>query len=393
MSMVATAGPLPDEGSGDAILTPSMLALAGMMLSAMGSFYLLLSAIPVHAAALGGASAAGLSTAALMTTTIIGELAAPGLIARLGRRRALAAALLTMALPCLATFSNSLGLLLATCAARGLGLGVLLVAACGLAAQLAPPTRRAEALGAFGVASAIPAIVAVPLGPWTLTSLGSGGTACIAAILAIAALFAVALLPKAVSAPKGEGHIISFPPLREALWPTTALAVSAVVVGAAITFLPLAHPELAPATIMVALLLQGLGAACARWAAGRPVDRYGPVAALIGATVFSILGFACLALPGALPVLGGMAISGIAFGVVQSASLSRLLARATPAQVDTVGALWNGAYDAGLGVGGLALGGLATFLGYATSILVTGVGLALLAAVIFLHCEVRRTAC
>ena len=147
MSTLATATLIPTEGSCAAILTPAMLALAGTMLTAMGSFYLLLSAIPAHAATLGGASAAGLSTGALMATTIVGELAAPRVIAWLGRRRALAAALLTMALPCLATFSTSLPLLLATCAARGLGLGILLVAACGLASQLAPAGRRAEALG------------------------------------------------------------------------------------------------------------------------------------------------------------------------------------------------------------------------------------------------------
>jgi predicted MFS family arabinose efflux permease len=393
MSTIATATPIPAEERGSAILTPEMLVLAGTMLTAMGSFYLLLSAIPAHAATLGGASAAGLSTGALMATTIIGELAAPRLIASLGRRPALAAALLTMALPCLATFSNSLPLLLATCAARGLGLGILLVAACGLASQLAPAGRRAEALGVFGVASAIPAIVAVPLGPWTLATLGSGVTASIAAALAIAALATVAFLPKGVPAPRDDPHAVSFPPLRASVWPTTALGVGAIVVGAAITFLPLAHPELDEATIMVALLLQGLGAACARWAAGRPVDRHGPRAALIGATALSIVGLVCLALPGAFGVLGAMAISGIAFGVVQSASLSQMLDRATPAQADAVGALWNGAYDAGLGVGGLAIGGLATMLGYGAAFLVAGLGLAALAVAIFLRFETRKSSC
>jgi len=60
MSIAATATPTLDDGSRTVILTPTMLTLAGVMLTAMGSFYLLLSAIPAHATALGGASAAGL---------------------------------------------------------------------------------------------------------------------------------------------------------------------------------------------------------------------------------------------------------------------------------------------------------------------------------------------
>jgi len=394
MSIAATATPILDDGSRTVILTPTMLTLAGVMLTAMGSFYLLLSAIPGHAAVLGGASAAGLSTGALMVTTIIGELIAPRVIVKVGRRRALAAALLTMALPCLVTFSTSLALLVATCAARGFGLGILLVAACGLAAQLAPPARRTEALGAFGVASAIPAIVAVPLGPYSLATLGPGGTAGIAAAFAVAALLTVALLPEGSPAPHDTGHASSsFPPLRTTVWPITALALGAVVVGAAITFLPLAHPELDQATIMIALLLQALFAACARWAAGRPIDRHGPRAALIAATGLSIAGLLCLAAPGAFAVMMGMAVSGIAFGVAQSASLCRLLAQAKPAQADAVGALWNGAYDAGLGIGGLGLGGLAAVLGYTPSFLAAGVILVLLACAAFLHFEKRSIAC
>jgi len=390
MSMAATATPARGDRS-TAILPPAMLTLAGMMLAAMGSFYLLLSAIPAHAAALGGASAAGLSTGALMATTIVGEAIAPQMIARVGRCRALAAALFTMALPCLATFSTSLALLLATCAARGFGLGILLVAASGLAAQLAPPARRTEALGALGVASAIPAIVAVPLGPCALASLGPARTAGTAAALAVAALLAVALLPAETASPRQSSRAASYPPLRTTLWPITALATGAIVVGAAITFLPLAHPELDPATIMIALLLQALFAACARWVAGRPIDRHGPHAALIAATALSLVGLLCLAVPGAFAVMFGMALSGIAFGVVQSASLCRLLAQTRPVQADAVGALWNGAYDAGLGIGGLALGGLAAVLGYALAFVAAAAALVLLAGAAW-HFEKRSIA-
>ena len=115
------------------LITLPMFALASLMVTAMSSFYLLLSAIPAHAAALGGDLAAGMATGALMATTIAGELAAPRLIARFGRKTAIAAALLIMAVPSLPGLSSHLSVVLLCCAARGLGLGLLLVAAFGLA--------------------------------------------------------------------------------------------------------------------------------------------------------------------------------------------------------------------------------------------------------------------
>lgn len=376
----------------ESLLTPPVLALSGLMVTAMSSFYLLFSAIPAHAAALGGDIAAGLATGGLMATTIAGELAAPRLIARFGRRMVLAAALLAMALPGLASFSGSLALVLASCAARGLGLGVLLVAACGLAAALAPPTRRAEAMGLYGVASAIPAIICVPLGPWALAQFGPATTALAATLLAMAGLAALAALP-ARAEPTATATPHPLPSLRTAAWPLAALALGAIVVGATITFLPLAHPEAGTGTIMLALLIQGLAAAAARWAAGRPVDRHGPQRALIAGAALAIFAMLCLALPGGAAVIVGMALSGIAFGVLQSASLAQLLQRAPAEQADGASALWNAAYDAGLGAGGLALGMLAATTGYAAAFVIAAAGLAAAAILIFRRCEAPRPSC
>ena len=375
--------PVAEHESRDAILTPSTLALAATMICTMSSFYLLLSAVPVHAAMLGGDLAAGFATGSLMATTIVGEFVAPRLIARVGRRPALAVALLMVAAPCLISFSHFLPLVLIGCMVRGLGLGVLLVAACGLATLLAPPRRRAEALGLYGLASAVPAIVCVPLGPWILAKAGAVAIAGLTAGLPLAGLAGVALLPRIVQPLDDSGHNHALPALSLAAWPAVSLAIGAILVGATVTFLPLAHPEAGQGTIMVALLLQGLMAAVARWLAGRPVDRHGPQGAAIGGVALVILSALCLALSGSIAVVIGMALSGLAFGVLQSATLAQLMARATLAQVDGAGALWNGAYDAGLGIGGLVFGALATGVGYAASFAIAALGLAAIAILIF----------
>jgi predicted MFS family arabinose efflux permease len=391
MATTALETLVPDAAP-EPIFTPRMLALSGLMVAAMSSFYLLLSAVPAHIATLGGDLAAGLATGALMATTIAGELVAPRLIARLGRRTALAIALLVLAIPCIVTFSGSLPLVLLSCAARGFGLGVLLVAACGLAATLAPPTRRAEAMGIYGVASAIPAILCVPLGPWALGAFGPAATATAATALALAGLASLAHLPRRGERAEATHHH-SLPALRSAAWPATSLALGAIVIGATITFLPLAHREAGTGTIMLALLIQGLAAAAARWAAGKPVDRHGPQAAMIAGIALAVIAMFCLAFSGDIAVLAGMALSGVAFGILQSASLAQLLSRAAPNQIDGASALWNAAYDAGLGLGGFAFGVLAATTGYAAAFIAAGAGLAALALLVFRLCEVPRAAC
>ena len=377
----------------DPILTAPMAALCGMIAMAMGSFYLLLSAVPAHAAALGGELAAGSTTTALMATTIVGEVIAPRLIARLGRRLATAIALLVLALPALATFSSDLTIVLASCAARGFGLGVLLVAAYGLAASLAPASRRAEAMGIYGLASALPAILGVPLGPWALVSFGPIATASIVATLGLGALAGLAAFPGRAVPAEGGHQPHALPALRASAWPAGALAIGAIAVGATITFLPLAHREVAATTIVLALLLQGIASAVARWAMGRSIDRHGPKKAVIAGVVSTTAAMLCLTLPGDAAVIAGMVGSGAAFGVLQSATLTQLLQRAAPTQADGVSAVWNAAYDAGLGLGGLGIGALAAAAGYAAAFAIAAIGFAAMACVIFLLCEARRAPC
>jgi len=377
----------------DPILTAPMAALCGTITMAMGSFYLLLSAAPAHAAVLGGELAAGLTTAVLMATTIIGEMIAPRLIARLGRRSATVTALLVLALPALATFSSDVTIVLASCAVRGLGLGVLLVAACGLAASLAPASRRAEAMGIYGLAAALPAILGVPLGPWALASFGPVATAGIAAALGVGALAGLAAFPGRAALADGQRQPHALPALRASAWPASALAIGAIAVGATITFLPLAHREVAATTIMLALLLQGIASAFARWALGRSIDRHGPNKAVIAGVACTIAAMLILALPGEAAVIAGMVGSGVAFGVLQSATLTQLLQRAAPTQADSVSVVWNAAYDAGLGVGGIGIGALAAAAGFAAAFAIAAIGFAAVACLIFLLCETRRASC
>ncbi|MGY4397499.1 putative MFS family arabinose efflux permease [Sphingomonas sp. UYAg733] len=378
------------EAACEAILTPAMLALCALIMAAMSSYYLLLSAVPAHIATLGGDFAAGLATSTLMATTIVGELYAVRIMGRIGRGPALTFALLALAAPSLCSLSDSSFIVLLSCAVRGLGVGVLLVAAGGLAARIAPPARRAEAMGIYGVASATPAILCIPIGPWALPQWGPWPIELAAALLALAGTICIALLPRGSVIPEGVCGTNRLPALRDAAWPTASLAFGAIAIGAAVTFLPLAHRELSTGTIMLALLLQGLTSAVARWGSGRFVDHRGPQGAMVAGIALTAFATLLLAFRGDIAVIAAMVLSGVAFGVLQTASLARLLARTTARQVDGASALWNAAYDAGLGLGGFAVGVLAATSGYPAAFAITGVGVAVLALTIFQLFEAQK---
>src|SRR5439155_16422884 len=114
-----------------------------------------------------------------------------------------------------------------------------------------------------------------------------------------------------------------------------------------------------------ALLAQAAAATVARWWAGRHGDRHGSAALLVPATLAAAAGLLTLALTSSPAlVVAGMVVFGAGFGVAQNASLALMLDRAPPSGHGTASALWNGAYDAGLGLGAAGFGLVAARTGY-----------------------------
>jgi MFS family permease len=122
-----------------------------LLIAAVGSlsgFYLLLSVVPLYAAAAGaGGLGAGLTTGTMMLSTVLVELAVPRLVGRLGDRAVMALGLILLGVPAAAlATSPGLPLVLVASLARGAGLGIVVVAGTALAAGAVPAERRGEGL-------------------------------------------------------------------------------------------------------------------------------------------------------------------------------------------------------------------------------------------------------
>ena len=320
----------------------------------MTSFYLLLSVVPLFATTAGaGRTGAGLTTGAFMLATVTAELATPALLARFGYRLVLSVGLVLLGAPALVlTLSAGLVTILVVCLVRGIGLAILVVAGSALVATLVPLERRSEGLGLLGVVVGVPAVLALPLGVWLAERIGFAPVFVAGAVSSLACLAVMPAIPgreaRAVE-PVGVLEGLRTPAQTR---PALVFLLTAMGTGIVVTFLPLAMRD-STRLAALALLVNTIATTGARWWAGRYGSRYGQVTLLVCGVVTAAVGMFALAFitsPSAVGV--GAVLLGRLKSVAQNSSLALMFERAPASGYDMVSAVWNLAYDAGLGLAG-----------------------------------------
>jgi MFS family permease len=366
------------------LVTRPLLLRFVTVVGSSASFFLLLSVVPTYAQSMpgGGSGKAGLVTGALMLATVAGELMAPWLAARCGYRVMLGAGLLLLGAPALAlTVSQSMACIMAVCIVRGLGFAFTLVAGGALTASLIPPERRGEGLALIGVMAGVPSLVCLPLGAWLALYTGYGPVCAVAALIALVSIAAVPGLPGREAAPGAPLGIFAGVRSGTLGRPTAVFAVTAVGAGIVVTFLPLAVAPGCSGVVAAALFVQPAAATAFRWFAGRRADRRGAVGLVAPGLVASAAGILLVALTGVpVAVVVGAAVFGAGFGIIQSATITLMYSRVPASGYGTVSALWNAAYDAGMGIGAVGFGAVAGLTGYPWAFVLTA--LLMLAALV-----------
>ncbi|MGY1651805.1 MFS transporter [Geodermatophilus sp. SYSU D01119] len=354
---------------------PAMRALVGATTLGFVSYCLTLASLPAYAVA-GGASpdTAGVVTAVFLVVTIAVQAVVPALTARLGLGPVLAAGLVALGAPSpLYAVDDGVAWLSAVSAVRGAGFAVLTVLGAVLAAQVAPAERRGESIGLYGLAIAVPNLLAVPAG----AALVLDGHAGWLAWLSASPVLALPLVPVLARSVHWQGAAggSSRAAVRAALAPSAVLLLVTLAGGGLVTFLPIERPDGVLAT--AALLVFGATGAVTRWRAGLLADRVGTRLLLPAGLLVAAAGLALVALglgAGAGWVLAGAAVFGAGYGAVQNLTLVTAFARAGEGGSTAASAMWNASFDAGTAVGALALGLLAAGVGLPWSyVLVAGV--------------------
>jgi predicted MFS family arabinose efflux permease len=356
-----------------------MRALVGVTVLGFASYCLTLASLPTYAVAGGAAeSTAGIVTAVFLVATIAVQLTVPALTARFGVGPVLVAGLVAMGAPSpFYVLGDGLGWISALSAIRGGGFAVLTVLGATLAAQVAPPERRGESIGLYGLAIAVPNLIAVPAG----VALVLDGHPAWLSWLAASPVLGVLLVPVLVRAvgpqpepgPAGSGRAT----VLAALPPSLVLFVVTLAGGGLVTFLPIDRPDGALAT--AALLLFGLTGGITRWRSGVLADRLGSRRLLPLALGLSAVGLVVVAIglgAGDAWVLAGAAVFGAGYGAVQNLTLLTAFARAGEGGTTAASAMWNASFDAGTALGALALGIVAAGIGLPWTYALVGVLLA-----------------
>jgi predicted MFS family arabinose efflux permease len=369
-----------------------MRALIGVTVLGFASYCLTLASLPVYAVAGGAAeSTAGVVTAIFLVVTIAVQTAIPALTARFGVGPVLVGGLIAMGVPSpFYALDDGLPWISALSTVRGAGFAVLTVLGATLAARVAPPERRGESVGLYGLAIAIPNLAAVPGGVALVLDGHVGWVAWLAAS-PLLGLFLVPTLVKSVAPEAGPGPAGSGrAAVLAALAPSVVLFVVTMAGGGLVTFLPIERPDGVLAT--VALLVFGITGAVTRWRSGMLADRLGSRLLLPLSLFVSAVGLVVTAVGlggGPAWVLVGAAVFGAGFGATQNLTLLSAFARAGEGGTTTASAMWNASFDAGTATGALALGFLAGGIGLSwTYVVVAG----LLAAVVPLASAAARAA-
>jgi predicted MFS family arabinose efflux permease len=367
----------PDTAAPARLLSVPLAVTFLAEFTALTSFFLLLSVMPMLAATAGASSsAAGLMTGALLLGTVTAEVVAAAAIRRFGYRMVLAAGAVLLGAPALAMLIREPQAVMMTVSlVRGFGFGLCGVATGALTAKLLPPGRRGEGLGLLGIVSGIPAVMALPAGAW----LGGHHLAAAAAVMAATA----GLLPLAVirwlpggREPRRTARSRRMPGARSpglkaggTLRLPLIFAATTIAAGVLDSFLPLTN-GITSNLASAALLVQAITATLCRWQAGKHGDRYGHTRLLTPALTVAAAGMAAMIMLGSpVVIFVAMVLFGAGFGVIENATFALLIEQRPEAKAS---ALWNFAYDAGYGAGPAAFGLICIHTCYPVAFALTG---------------------
>ena len=356
-------------------MTRALALLFVSSFAATCSFYLLLSVVPLYVASShNGDVGAGLATGALMLSTVLTELATPRLVARFGHRLVWTVGLVLLGAPALALIGSAdLVTILVVNLVRGIGFAITVVVGAALVATLVPVQRRGEGLGLYGIVVGIPAVVALPLGVWLVGLVGYPAVFLAGAFAALAGLAVVSGIPRRRPEPEQPPGVLVGLRTPALLRPSIVFGATAMATGVVVTFLPVALTHSSRDFIAVALLVAPAASTLTRWLGGRYGDRRGGARGLLvtGVALAAAGVFALVLIPNPVAVLIGMAAFGAGFGIAQIASLSLMFAGVPASGYGIVSALWNLAYDTGMGVGAVGFGLLIAPVGYRAGFAVT----------------------
>ena len=242
---------------------------------------------------------------------------------------------------------------------HGIGWGAATTAASTLIADIAPPSRRGEALGIFGMSSN----VAMAIGPFLSIILLKAYDypllfAVCTAIAFVSLLLVLPISEEAVIRPKTP--LFS----KEALFPSGLMFTISLTYGSIVSFLPLyqakqgmANPGIFFSVFAVTLIL-------VRAVGGKISDIKGRKFVIVPGMIMITLGLWLVATAGSLAAfLAAALLYGLGFGLFHPAMMALLVDRVSPQGRGAAMGTFTAAFDLGIGIGSIVMGMVLQYAG------------------------------
>lgn len=245
-------------------------------------------------------------------------------------------------------------------------------AASTLAAELAPPARRAAALGLFGVSTLGTHALAPTIGEVLIDHGGFRLLFVVAAVYSAVGLVLTIGLPPSRVHPTARTSRIAVTP---ALVGTIAVvALAGIAFGTVITFMPtFVEYDAKLGTVSTFFLSYTAAAIATRFGASGLGDTLGHRRVIVPALGLLAVAIAGLAAVHSVAMLG---VVGVVFGTAQGIVYPTLNAfaidHAPPGQLGRLQTLFNGSFNLGVTAGSFALGGVADAYGHRTAFACAG---------------------
>ncbi|HEV7733956.1 MAG TPA: MFS transporter [Candidatus Binatia bacterium] len=353
----------------ESVLSPRFLRLTAAnfcFFLTFTSFFLL----PLHIRALGGSDAmAGYVMGTNGVAGLVGILVVGALLDRFDRRLFLRGGLVAMAVLalCFLVVDHVGPLLFLLRALQGVAFAAGFNAASTLAVDFAPPARRGEALGLFGVSTLATHALAPTIGEQLIHLGGFPLLFVVASGYSVVGLAIAWTLPAPVLV---QGRSAPLRPTPDLVALLAAVACCGVAFGTVVTFTPtFVHDEhLGP--VATFFLSYTVAAIAVRVVAGRLGDRVGYRRVAQPAMLGLAASIAALATVHSVLLLG---IVGLVFGAMQGLVFPTLnafaITNAEPTQIGRLQTFFNGTFNLGVTAGAMLLGNVVDAFGHRSAFL------------------------
>ena len=256
---------------------------------------------------------------------------------------------------------------------HGAGMGLYPTAATAMAADLAPPARRAEILGLFGMSGSLAMALGPAAGIALARALGFGWLFVIATGIGILAIALTTSVPETLGARGTTRFTLTATLSRPALFPSLLVLGLMLTYGALITFLPL-HADARGLNPGLFFLVYALALTASRQPAGRISDRCGRAPVAAAGLVIAAAALVIVALTdGVVGLLAAGLVYGIGQGTTNPALVAWCVDGAGPTERGRAMGTFYTALELGIAIGAMTAGLAVARAGFPATFLVAAV--------------------